>query len=100
LLVDVDLRNPKLHLPFNLDPNLAPHGGLTGFLLDNLPLKSCLSETGVRNLSLIASSNRAARRRVEPREKPLVLSDGRLRAGSQWSGTQGRTAASGRSERK
>ncbi len=56
LLVDVDLRNPKLHLTFNL----APNGGLTGFLLDNLPLKSCLSDTGVRNLTLIASNNRAA----------------------------------------
>ncbi len=56
LLVDVDLRNPKLHRTFNL----APLGGLTGFLLDQLPLASCLCETSVRNLTLIAASSRAA----------------------------------------
>lgn len=56
LLVDTDLRNPKLHQTFNL----MPLGGLTDYLLDNLPLESCLSDTGVRNLTLVATSNRAA----------------------------------------
>lgn len=81
LLVDIDLRNPKLHHTFNL----APLGGLTGYLLDNLPLESCLSDTGVRNLTLVATSSRAALFSSEilasPRMRQFVAD---VRAARRW----------------
>ena len=81
LLVDIDLRNPKLHQTFNL----VPLGGLTGYLLDNLPLESCLSDTGVRNLTLVATSSRAALFSSEilasPRMRQFVAD---VRAAGRW----------------
>jgi capsular exopolysaccharide synthesis family protein len=49
LLVDADLRTPKLHLPFNT----TPLRGLTNFLIDGGDFESCVYATGIPGLELV-----------------------------------------------
>lgn len=49
LLVDADLRTPRLHLPFNM----TPLHGLTSFLIDAGDFESCVYATEVTGLELV-----------------------------------------------
>ena len=49
LLVDLDLRRPSLHKYFGVEPE----AGLTDYLLNDAPLKSCLINPGIERLVLL-----------------------------------------------
>jgi len=49
LLVDANFRQPSIHLAFESDNEI----GLSTFLVDNLPIQDCVSESNVDNLELL-----------------------------------------------
>ena len=49
LLVDLDLRRPSLHKYFGIEPE----AGLTDYLLNDAPLRSCLINPGIERLVLL-----------------------------------------------
>lgn len=59
LLIDFDLRRPSLHRLFGSDRN-PPHGGLTDFLANQVPLHEvAVPVTAMPNLHLVSSGHRA-----------------------------------------
>jgi capsular exopolysaccharide synthesis family protein len=80
LLVDGDLRTPRLHRAFKL----TPLRGLAGFLLDHDPLESCLHETEIAGLT-IAPAGRSVASGSEvlasPRMREFIAE---VRAAARW----------------